>query len=53
MRASTLLRSGTLLLALLFLPGIAFAEDAVTRTLITNVLVWDGTSDVSGYRVGS
>ncbi len=45
MIASTLLRSGTLLLALLLLHGIVFAEDAATRTLITNVRVWDGTSD--------
>ena len=45
MRASTFLRSGTLLLALPFLHGILFAEDAATRTLITNVRVWDGTSD--------
>ena len=45
MRASTLLRSGTLLLALLLLHGIVFAEDAAKRTLITDVRVWDGTSD--------
>ena len=45
MRASMLLRCVTLLLALLVLHGVALAEDAPTRTLITNVRVWDGTSD--------
>ncbi len=45
MRASTFLRSGALLLALLIVPGITVAKDAATRTLITNVRVWDGTSE--------
>jgi imidazolonepropionase-like amidohydrolase len=40
-----LLRCATLLLALLVLHDVALAEDAPTRTLITNVRVWDGTSD--------